>query len=399
MTNVHGRVLRRWGAPRVRTSWWARLGVAVAAASSIVVAAGPPGAAAQVPPSTAFFVGTDGTVATYGQAADGSRSNAVALTPSGIAPAGTPVATARIPNGAAIVAVVGKDGALNVGSCPANPTGLSPVTGPGIAGAGAPVAVAVGGGHVWLGVEDKPHSLIMNVEEASNPCGPFPIPLPHVTATWLATGAAITATGLADGRVGVFSVDTAGAVHALWVSPNGQATSSTLTPAGTATPGSGIAVTPASGASATPGALSLFYTGHDGRIYLAHPVPGGGLTGDPEPHPWAPTASQNGPPLAAATGPLGTVVSYVATDGTVTADLVDPNGQWQATIAATGPGFAAAGASTGVIYNATEVDIYCGNSSGRPGTIVVNPHVGGPGTWFPSGPPNKVGATTSFAAS
>ena len=92
-------------------------------------------------------------------------------------------------------------------------------------------------------------------------------------------------------------------------------------------------------------------------------------------------------------------MSYVATDGTVTADLVDPNGQWQAAIAASGPGFTGGGASTGVTSTATELDVYCGNGSGQPGTIVVNPHVGGPGAWFPGGPPNRTTATTAFAAS
>lgn len=395
MANLHG----RWDAPRVRTSWRARLGVAGAAALSLVVATGLPGDAAQVPPSAAFFVGSDGAVATYGQAADGSRPDAVDIGQSGSAPSGAALATARTPSGSPIVAVVGKDGTLFVGGCPTNPSALSAVTGPGFATPGAPVAAAVAGDLLWLAVADKPHSLIMNLMEASNPCTPLPKPGPHVTVAWLGGGAAITATGLADGRVGVFSVDTTGAVHALWLSPNGQTIDSTLTPAGTASPGGGVAVTPNSEASATPGALSLFYSGHDGRIYLAHPVPDGGLTGNPESPPWAPTAGQNGPPLAAATGPLGTAVSYVATDGTVTADLVDPNGQWQAAIAASGPGFVAGGASTGVTFNATELDVYCGNGSGQPGTIVVNPHVGGPGVWWPAGPPNRTNATTAFVAS
>jgi hypothetical protein len=396
MANLHG----RWDAPRVRTSWWARLGAAGAAALSLVVAAGPPGDAtlAQVPPSAAFFVGTDGAVATYGQAADGSRPDAADVGSSGIAPAGAAVATVRTPNGGPIVAVVGRNGSLFVGGC-TNQSVMSAVTGPEFAMPGVPLAAVLAADRMWLATEDKPGGLIMKVMEASNPCTPVPVPVPHVTAAWLGAGAAITATGLADGRVGVFAVDTTGAVHALWLSPNGQTTDSTLTPAGTASPGGGIAVTPNSEANAGPGALSLFYSGHDGRIYLAHPVPGAGLAGNPQPQPWAPTAGPNGPALAAATGPLGTVVSYVATDGTVKVDLVDPNGQWQAAIAASGPGFVAGGASTGVTSNATELDIYCGNGSGRPGTIVVNPHIGGPGVWWPAGPPNSTSATTAFAAS
>jgi len=395
MANLHG----RRGAHRIRTPWWARLGVVGIAALSLVVAAGPPGGAiaAQAPPSTAFFVGTDGSVATYGLAADGSRPPAVNIGPSGTAPPGAALATARSSGGDPIVAVVGTNGALSLGGCRTNK--FVAVTGPEFALPGLPLAAILAADRMWLVTEDKPGGLFIKVMEASNPCAPGPVPVPHVITAWLGAGAAITATGLADGRVGVFAVDTTGAVHALWLTPNGQATDSTLTQAGTASPGGGIAVTPDSGASATPGALSLFYSGHDGRIYLAHPVPGGGLTGDPQPQPWAPTAGQNGPPLAAATGPLGTAVSYVATDGTVTADLVDPNGQWQAAIAASGPGFATGGASTGVTFNATELDVYCGNGSGQPGTIVVNPHVGGPGVWWPAGPPNRTNATTAFVAS
>ena len=390
MAKPHG----RRGAPHVRTSWWARLGVAGIAAVSLFVAAGPAGDAAQVPPSTAFFVDNGGTVATYGQAADGSRPNAVDIAPSGIAPPDAAVATARTSGGGPIVTVVGKAGALLVGGCTKPPV-MSAVTGPEFAMPGAPLAAVFAADRLWLATEDKPGSVIIQVMEASNPCTPVPIPVHHVTAGWLGSDAAITAAGLADGRVGVFAVDTNGAVHALWLTPNGQATDSTLTQAGTASPGGGIAVTPNSEA----GTLSLFYSGHDGRIYLAHPVPGGGLTGEPQPQPWAPTAGQNGPPLAAATGPLGTAVSYVAVNGTVTVDLVDPNGQWQATIAASAPGFTAGGASTGVTYNATELDIYCGNGSGAPGTVVVNPHVGGPGVWWPAGPPNRTTATTAVAAS
>jgi hypothetical protein len=125
----------------------------------------------------------------------------------------------------------------------------------------------------------------LQVVEIHNPCGPPSVALASPTLPPPPPHAELAAVGLADGEFGLFYVDGSGALQALWSSAAGAWTLTQLTAAGTSAPGGGVAVTPNSGAPAAPGALSLFFTAHDGSVYLAHPLPGGKLSDTPQPSP------------------------------------------------------------------------------------------------------------------
>lgn len=386
---------RTWTAGRARAS------AAMLGALAILAAAPAQVAAATVTPDqpAAFFVGASGGLETYGRAADGSWSDAIQLGSSGLAPANAAVAATPIQDGTIAAFFIGSNGAVYL-SCPSQPQPW-PVTASGVGEPGGSLDAALAGGTVLV-VFAAPGNTLYMTRLISNPCVP-PHPRVSVTsvpnaASW-ASGGQLAAAGLSDGEFGVFYFDSTGTGRALWQSAAGTWTDSVILPAGTASPGGSITVTPGSGASTAPGALSLFYTGQDGRIYRAQPLAGGGLAAAPQPDPSTSAATVPGNArLAASSSAAETTVSFVADNGAVTLLPVNAQGQWQSTVPVSGPGFAALGSSLASTATATEVDIYGGTYSGSPGHIAYTPQTDGPGTWLPAGPAGMTAASTAFAA-
>jgi hypothetical protein len=371
------------------------VGTALTGALCVLASPAPPAAAAQAR-DTAFFIDASGGLTSFGLGSGGTWSDAVQLGPAGLAPAGAPVTATPVQDGSVAAFFAGSNGAVYVG-CPGQ-SSPAPVTASGVAQPGGAIGAALAGTAVLVAFAGAADGLDVTAL-ISNPCTPPHPPKSVATildsASWAATGGQLTVAGLADGEFGVFCFDRTGAGRALWRSAGGTWSESVTLPAGTAAPGGSIAVTPSSGASA----LSLFYTGQDGHIYLAYPLAGGGLAASPQPDPE--TSSATVPAnarLAASSGPAGSTVSYVADNGTVTVLPVSAQGNWQDSVLVSGPGFAAAGSPLASTATASEVDIFGSAESGSPGHIAYVPEAGGSGTWLPSAPPSTTTSATAFAA-
>jgi hypothetical protein len=383
--------LRPW--PTLTVSQ-AIIGTALTGALCGLASPAPPAAAAQAP-DTAFFVDASGGLTTFGLAPDGTWSDAVQLGPAGLAPAGAPVTATPVQDGSVAAFFAGSNGAVYVG-CPGQ-SSPAPVTASGVAQPGGAIGAALAGTAVLVAFAGASYGLDVTAL-ISNPCTPPHPPKSVATvldsASWTAAGGQLAVAGLTDGEFGVFCFDRTGGGRALWRSATGTWSESVTLPAGTAAPGGSIAVTPSSGASP----VTLFYTGQDGRIYLAYPLVGGGLAASPQPDPE--TSSATVPAnarLAASSSPAGTTVSYVADSGTVTVLPVSAQGAWQDPVQVSGSGFAVAGSPLASTATASEVDIFGSAESGSPGHIAYVPEAGS-GTWLPSAPPSTTTSATAFAA-
>jgi hypothetical protein len=393
--------------------------VAAALAALGVVAAGAqPEAAASVTPMTAFFVGGDGGLYSFGRNVDGAWSRAALDGAAGLAPAGAPVAATRLTTGASVAALVGGDGAVYT-ECPGNGSAPLRIAKAGSALPGSALGLGQAGSATVIAIANPvkaPGGL--SVLEVINPC----IPSTAVAifgggsgAASLATvvpmsptlplpppGAELAVAGLADGEFGVFFVDETGAVQALWYSAAGVWSASQLTASGLSTPGAGIAVTPTSGADpqSTSTVLSLAFTGRDGSIYLAHPLPGGRQSGAPLQLPTtAATRAPAGAALSVAGSSSGVVVGYAATSGSVSVAAVDAAGRALAPVALTASGFAAPGSSVASGSSSDEDDFVCGTPTGQPVHIRFPVGGAGPGVVVPAGPAGLTGSETVFSAS
>lgn len=386
----------RPGTARRGSTRFTRVWVVVLAALCVFAFAPQRFAVAATQTAAAFFIGNDGTLYTYGRAGDGSVIAAKQLGAAQVAPPGGSVAATQAPGGGSVAFYVGNDGAL-YGACPDSGQ-VSQLTATGLGSPGEPNGAALVGGQTvydaFVGAKQQ-----LQVVEIHNPCDlpsvvlaapALPPPPPH---------AELAAVGLADGEFGLFYVDGGGALQASWSSAAGAWTTTQLTADGTSAPGGGIAVTPNSGAPAAPGALSLFFTAHDGNVYLAHPLPGGKLSDNPQPSPSSKgTYVPDGAALAASSGSTGSVVGFVASDGALTGVTVTASGWGSVPAALTGSGIATAGSSAASASFGGDADFYCGTTLGRP-TIIHWPHGGGGGgSVLYVGPSGLTGAATSFAA-
>ncbi|MEW2116979.1 hypothetical protein AB0945_17630 [Streptomyces sp. NPDC005474] len=361
------------------------------AAVAVGLLAAPTAHAATVPAdATAYYIGDDGGLWSYGRAADGRWSTAARVGPARLAPAGAPVAATRPPGGPSNVFFVGVDGSVLVG-CPqlSQPVAL---TGAGFARPGAPITATVADGRILVSSRfvHFAHTYRM---EISNPCSP-PVSLVLVNPPPKYSGGGLASAGLADGGSGVFYVDGSGALWAQWRDRTGLLTDQQLTVAETATPGGGIAVVSTEGAGTERGVLTLFFTGHDGRVYVAHPVEGRGLAGAPQPNTTGAANVPDGAELSVATGTSSVAIGYVASDGTLTTVTLTTAGAWQRTTPLTGAAFTTAGSSSAISAASDDgYDVYCGN--GRRAGHVHGPIPGHP--WTVSGPAN-VPSKAGFAA-
>lgn len=381
-----GRRGARWRALR---AWWALL--AAFASVAVCLLAAPTAQAAGVPTdATAYYVGDDGGLWSYGRDEKGTWSTAARVGPAGLAPAGAPVAAARLPGGPSSVFFVGVDGAVRVDCLRlSQPFAL---TGAGFAVPGAPITATVVDGRI-LAVSSNFSSPTLKPEtEISNPC--------TSSASVVLTNkpprsvGALASAGQADGGSGVFYVDGSGALWAQWRHRTGLLTDQQLTVAATATPGGGIAVVPTEGAGTARGGLTLFFTGHDGRVYAIHPVEGRGLAGAPQPNTTGAANVPAGAALSVASGTSSVAIGYVANDGTLTMVTLTTAGVWQRTTPLTGTAFTTAGSSSAISAASDDgYDVYCGNGR-RPGHV-HGPMPGSP--WTVSGPAN-VPSGAGFAA-
>ncbi|NUR57444.1 MAG: hypothetical protein HOV87_01835 [Catenulispora sp.] len=425
---IHGGRRRRWrhcaAAIGVSTliSWAAAVPGAAAAtsasssapssasssASSSVSSPGPSSttarAAAPVIASTAVaasdvatFVGGDGALYAYGPA-----SAAAAIPAAGTAPVGAPTAVVRAQDGTPVAVYVDRLGSWR-GICLTSPPVTFEIVAPGLVDPGAPVAAALAGPQLTFVAVDHWGSFQIR-QDGVSPCGTQkvrftqppsyrPQPVPGYQA-----GKPFALNGSIDGNLGLFTVDSSGAVQARWVAASGTTIDRTLAPAGSASPQTGIAVAPRSNAATTAGAVALFYFAPSGTLQLAHPVAGAGLAGPPQAAPGAPVASAAAQVSAVAvTGDI--IAGYIAADGSFAAAHAAPSGGWLSAGAVTGPAFASSGSSVAMSASATYAgDGYCGNALGQPGHVGVPHPGGGLGSWLPNGPPNMVTSGTQFGA-
>ncbi|SHN12586.1 hypothetical protein [Actinacidiphila paucisporea] len=366
--------------------------MAAAFASAAVGLAAPVAQAATVPAqASAYYIGDDGGLWSYGHAADGTWSAAARTGPAGLAPPGAGVAAARLPDGTTNAFFVGLDGSVRE-ACASlrEPVAL---TAPGFAPGGAPITATMSDGRMLV-TSDFPlaHFGSRYGMEIANPCSP-PVSVVLVPESPKHAGGSLGSAGLADGGSGIFFVDNTGAVWARWRDRAGVPTDQQLTESGTAAPGGGVAVVSTEGAGTARGVLTLFFAGRDGRVYVAHPVEGHGLSEAPRPNLTGPANVPDGAQLSAAAGTSSVAIGYVASDGALTAVTLTTAGAWQRTTALTDAAFAAPGSSSAVSAASDgDYDFFCGN--GRPGHV-HGPTPGSP--WTVSGPAN-VPAQAAFAA-
>ncbi|GAA1684983.1 hypothetical protein GCM10009765_37910 [Fodinicola feengrottensis] len=380
----------------------------------LIAGVGAPQASASQPEvHSAFFIDSNGAVASFGQAADHSWNTATEITATNVAPPGGGITAVRSASGTAVAYFVGNNGSI-YRVCSLLSGQATPITNPGTAVAGGPIAAVLADGQIRLMTAASDVStprMVLAPGDGNDPCKveattssasmalpatpPVTLPAPNLPAK-----ATITAVGLSNGDFGVFYVDSNHAVHASWTHPNGSgATDLVLTGDGTPAPGGGITVTPNANADPTPGSLSLFYTGKDGRVFLARPAPFGPLIAEPNPQPWT-TRTPSGAPLAAAVSPTGSAVSYVAIDGKVTALPVDATGAWDTVtgaVAATNAGASPPGSGIGLVPNGDWEEGICGPVTNRPGHLPIHPP-GGPGTIVPVSTVIMVVTTTIYTA-
>jgi len=355
---------------------------------------------------SAFFIGADGGLYTVERGADGAWRPATLAGAAGLAPGAAPVAAARLSGGLTAAALVGRDGAIYT-DCPTADTAPMRATEQAAAAPGSRIALAQAGAALVAVTADpvQPNTPIYTFE-VHNPCDGGTLAQLDTTLILAPPappppGAHLAAAGLADGELGIFYIDTTGALQALWLRPTGAWNASRLTAPGTSTPGAGLAVTP--NADAASGRLSLLYTAHSGLVYLAHPLPGGGLAGQPAPLPQtAATRAPDGAALAVSADVSpgsGVIVGYVAQSGAVAAVFIDASGAAQDPVVLTGGGLALPGSSLAAGAAADEIDFVCGTATGHPVRIKVPRPGTGPGDAIPVGPQIQTAAMTTFAMS
>ncbi|WP_225847188.1 hypothetical protein [Streptomyces sp. HPF1205] len=374
-------------------------GAASGALAVLGLLGGPAAHAASGPggPSV-YYVGDDGGLWSYGQQADGSWTTAAAQGPAGVAPPGAPVAATRLPGGPPTAYLVGSDGSL-LEDCPAT-GGPVALTKPGFTAPGTHLTATVKAGHALVTVPLA--ALAGQVLEIPHPCGP-PTALLAGTPLDDYKGGAHASTGLSDGGDALFWVDAGGAVRVQWrAAQTGAVSEKQLTAPGTAKPGGGVAVADTEAAGTSTGVVTLLFTGHDGRVYVAHPVEGGALADVPLPDTTAPVKVPDGAELALPVGKSALRAAWAAGDGTVTVATLSPAGQWQHTDALSGPGFTAPGSSVATAPPADGGDggdgEFCGTYPHRPvrrtGPLPDPPQWG----WQAAGPDNVTpGAVFAWA--
>ncbi|WP_279581012.1 hypothetical protein [Fodinicola feengrottensis] len=353
-------------------------------------------------------------MASFGQAADHSWNTATEITATNVAPPGGGITAVRSASGTAVAYFVGNNGSI-YRVCSLLSGQATPITNPGTAVAGGPIAAVLADGQIRLMTAASDVStprMVLAPGDGNDPCKveattssasmalpatpPVTLPAPNLPAK-----ATITAVGLSNGDFGVFYVDFKPR-GARFLDPPQWQRSDGPRPhrrRNSRTPGGGITVTPNANADPTPGSLSLFYTGKDGRVFLARPAPFGPLIAEPNPQPWT-TRTPSGAPLAAAVSPTGSAVSYVAIDGKVTALPVDATGAWDTVtgaVAATNAGASPPGSGIGLVPNGDWEEGICGPVTNRPGHLPIHPP-GGPGTIVPVSTVIMVVTTTIYTA-
>lgn len=397
---------------RAGRAWWALVCAVGLGAAGLVCA--PAAHASPHPEPWVYYAGSDGALWAYSQRADHSWTTAAAQGPAGQTIAGAHVAAARIADGDASVFFVGADGAVYQ-DCPLLARPLA-ITATGQAPPGVAVTAEAVGQQIVVtaarrtaaqgkGVTQAPDPQAASAGvtsapartaaplEISNPCSP-PVRVRFNVATTYAGGAMASA-GTAAGYHDVFFVDTAGALRVQWQGPQSSTVfEKALTAAGTAKPGGGVAVVPTQGLGGQSSALTLFFTGRDGRVRVAHTTEQGALTDSPKPNTTGPADAPDGALLSATVGAKGLAVGYATTDGAFSVSYLSLTGGWQNTYRTGDAGsFAAGGPSAATSSSDGDYDWYCGN-----GLIPLHLHGPLPGPkWVPAGPANVV-VGASFAA-
>lgn len=385
--------VRRSGRRAWRTRWALASAGALAAVGLLTA---PAAQAAAVPPSDphTYYIGDDGALWGYQGLGDGTFTDPVQLGPAKTAEPGARLAAVRLPGYSPSVFFVGLDGAVYQ-DCPTAQQPF-PITSTGTAPSGAAITAfdtGKGPGVAVSGIPPRQATVQAAspalTREISNPCTPPPRLILNNGTSY--TGSDLASAGGNQTYQGVFFVDGKGSVRAQWYSAaTSTPVSVTLTQPGTAAPAGGVAV-----ASSGAGALTLFFTGLDGRLYAAHPKQGGGLSGTPQPNPTGPADVPIGAHLATASGPAGIAVGYAADDGTFTVATLSTDGVWKDTKPFSDPGFLAAGTSVAVTAADDGWDWYCGND------LRFLLHFHGPGPrpgWFQIGDLQNAVPETFFAA-
>ncbi|MEU3460672.1 hypothetical protein ABZ721_12035 [Streptomyces sp. NPDC006733] len=387
-----------------RTGWrtrrtWSAL-VSALALGAVALLGAPAAHAGPRPEPWVYYVGDDGALWGFTQQTDGSWTTAAPQGPTGQTLPGAHVAAARIAEGLPSVFFVGVDGAIYQ-DCPQLTKPVA-ITAARLAPPGVAIAAEVVGGQITVvaarqiakATTSAPAPLAAPApQEISNPCSP-PVKVRFNTSPAYA-GGAMTAVGTSNGYHDVFFVDTAGAVRVQWQGPQGSTLyEKSLTAPGTAQPGGGITAVNTQSLGVPGSALTLFFTGHDGQVRVAHTTEQGSLTGSVQPNTNGPADAPDGAALSAVAGAKGLAVGYAASDGAFSVAYLSASGTWQKTYRTDAAADFAAGAPSAVTAGADgDYDWYCGN-----GLRPVHLHGPLPGPkWEDVGLPN-VAVGASFAA-
>jgi hypothetical protein len=377
-----------------RRAWGALTSVVALGAAGLVGA--PAAHAGPRPEPWVYYVADDGGLWSFIQKSDNSWTTAAPEGPAGLTLPGAHVAAVRISGGSPSVFFVGADEAIYQ-DCPLLTQPLA-ITATGQAPPGAAVTAEAVGQQIT--VTASPRSAVQGKKvaaaplEISNPCSP-PVRTASNVSPFYA-GGAMAAAGTSGGYHDVFFVDTAGALRVRSQGPQGSTISEKqVTAPKTAQPGGGITVVNTQGLGDANRALTLFFTGHDGRVRVAHATEQGGLTGSPQPNTTGAADAPDGAALSAAAGAKGLALGYATSDGAFSVAYLSASGTWQNTyrIGAAGD-FAPGSASAATASSDGDYDWYCGNEIHLP----VHLHGPLPGPkWTPTGQPNVVQGA-SFAA-
>ncbi|WP_405590049.1 hypothetical protein [Streptomyces sp. NBC_01190] len=402
---VPTRFRRTTGRRTVRRTWSAL--VSALALGAVALAGAPAAHAGPQPVPWVYYVGDDGALWGFTQQTDGSWTTAAPQGPTGQTLPGGHVAATRIAGGLPSVFFVGVDGAVYQ-DCPLLTKPVA-VTATRLAPPGAAITAEVVGGQITVTAARQipqgkavaaaprtPPALAPAAapHEISNPCSP-PVNVRFNTSSTYA-GGAMTSVGTSGGYHDVLFVDTAGAVRVQWQGPQGSTLSEkALTAPGTAKPGGGVTAVNTQGLGLPGSALTLFFTGHDGRVRVAHTTEQGSLTGSVQPNTTGTADAPDGAPLSAVAGAKGLAVGYAASDGAFSVAYLTPTGAWQKTFRTGAAGDFASGAPSAATAAADgDYDWYCGNG------LRVPVHLHGPlpgPKWVDVGLPNVV-VGASFAA-
>lgn len=365
-----------------------RAGLALAATAVLAaagLAAGTGADAAGAGDPVLYYVAADGAL--WG--VPGGGSGAVPLGPTGMAAPGAHVAAARLPGGSPSAFFVGTDGAVYQ-SCTLAQKPVA-LTKSGFATSGSAITAAVVAGQYAVVADGIPTPQPARARSAarpmeiSNPCSPPSVRVVSNTSPSYVSGGVMASAATTDGGWGLFYVDGSGAVDAQWRLPDGTFTEKELTPAKTAAPGGGLAVVPGGNS------VTLFFTGHDRQVYVAHPVEGGGLADTPKANPTAKAPAPDGASLTAVPEGSGLAVGYVAQDGTFTIASLDAGGGWQRTDPASKAGAFTPGSTVGASAGADWDDWYCGT----PPPYFWHLHIPVPGPGPDPGPWDRFGQGNS----